>query len=48
MEAIILSGGSNDYKIPHMSKGKLERRGELPLSILVSEELGNKILGVNI
>jgi hypothetical protein len=42
-DACILCDGSNNYKIPHMSKGELERKGEIPLSILVSEELGNKI-----
>lgn len=30
MNEIIKIGGDNDYKIPHMNKARLERRGELP------------------
>ena len=36
MEAVILCNGSNSYKLPHISKEALERRGELPISITVS------------
>ena len=43
METIILKDGGNEYKLPHMSKEKLERNGELPVSILVSDELLQKL-----
>ena len=43
METIILRDGGNDYKIPHMSKERLERNGELPVSIVVSDELFAKL-----
>ena len=43
METIILRNGGNDYKIPHMSKQRLERNGELPVSIVVSDELFAKL-----
>ena len=39
MEMCILHKGNNDYKRPHISKEKLERTGELPCSILVSDEM---------
>ena len=43
MEACILHDGKNDYKLPHMSKRKLENLQQLPTSIKVSETLENKI-----
>eukprot|EP00591_Stephanopyxis_turris_P007409 CAMPEP_0195509324 /NCGR_PEP_ID=MMETSP0794_2-20130614/2284_1 /TAXON_ID=515487 /ORGANISM="Stephanopyxis turris, Strain CCMP 815" /LENGTH=235 /DNA_ID=CAMNT_0040636505 /DNA_START=249 /DNA_END=957 /DNA_ORIENTATION=+ len=43
MEQVILSEGRNNFKIPHMSKQALERSGQLPMSILVSEQLREKI-----
>ena len=43
MEVCILHNGRNDYKLPHMSKCKLENLGQLPMSIKVSEALENKI-----
>lgn len=43
MEAIILHDGRNDFKIPHMSKAKLERLGQLPRSILISDSIKQKI-----
>ena len=39
MEAVILCNGSNNYKLPHISKEALERRGQLPVSITVSSPL---------
>jgi hypothetical protein len=39
MEQCILHHGNNDFKIPHMSKQKLEREGRLPLSISCSSML---------
>ena len=42
METIILKDGGNDYKIPHMSKEKLEQK-ELRVLILVSNELLQKL-----
>ena len=43
METIILKDGGNEYKLPHMSKEKLEQNGELPVLILVSDELLQKL-----
>ena len=43
MEVCILHDGRNDFKLPHMSKRKLENLGQLPMSIKVSEALENKI-----
>ena len=39
----ILHDGRNDYKLPHMSKRKLENLEQLPMSIIISEALENKI-----
>ena len=39
MEAVILCDGSKSYKLPHISKEDLERRGQLPVSITVSSPL---------
>ena len=36
---IIKAGGGNDYKIPHMNKQGLERRGELPHVLPVADNL---------
>ena len=38
--SIIESYGGNDYKLTHMNKEKLEREGQLPTSIIVSEWSG--------
>ena len=43
MECCILCDGDNKYKIPHISKQKLERAGQLPVSIVVSHELKQKL-----
>mmetsp|Transcript_19480 Transcript_19480/g.28658 ORF Transcript_19480/g.28658 Transcript_19480/m.28658 type:complete len:180 (-) Transcript_19480:8-547(-) len=43
MEVCILHDGRNDYKLPHMSKHKLENLGQLPMSIKVGQALENKI-----
>mmetsp|Transcript_14806 Transcript_14806/g.21169 ORF Transcript_14806/g.21169 Transcript_14806/m.21169 type:complete len:280 (-) Transcript_14806:44-883(-) len=43
MEVCILHDGRNDYKLPYMSKRKLEKLGQLPMSIKVSKALENKI-----
>ena len=39
MECCLLHAGNNNYKLPHILKQKLERNGELPVSIVVSDEL---------
>lgn len=33
MKEIMKVHGSNKFKTPHMSKGRLERQGQLPLQI---------------
>ena len=38
MNCVLKCNGGNDYKIPHMSKDKLERMGELPRTILAYNE----------
>lgn len=43
LESIILCGGGNDYKLPHMNKDRLARQGQLPVSIQVTDELRQKI-----
>ena len=47
MESIILNDGSNSYKLPHLRKDALQRQGQLPLSIAVTEELKAKIDSIN-
>ena len=42
MEYIILCDGDNDYKMPHMSKEKLERSGQFPMSIKILEKVKAK------
>ena len=42
-ELIILNDGTNKFKLPHMRKEALARRGQLPLSWPVSDELKQKI-----
>jgi len=37
LDEILLNDGGNDYDIPHINKGGLERMGQLPESILVSD-----------
>jgi hypothetical protein len=44
MEEVILHDGSNNYKIRHMSKQRLEREGRLPLSINCSQEVLDKMI----
>jgi hypothetical protein len=34
---IIRSFGDNKYKVPHMNKERLERLGELPITIMVEQ-----------
>jgi hypothetical protein len=43
LEQIILCGGGNNYKLPHMGKERLLRQGQLPVSIGVSDELHARI-----
>ena len=43
MELVILNDGRNDYKLPHLRKAALERQGQLPVSISVTDELKQKI-----
>ena len=43
MECIVLCDGNNDYKMPHISKGKLERSGQLPMSIKILDEVKAKL-----
>jgi hypothetical protein len=38
MNEIIDSGGSNDYKLPHLNKDRLEREGELPEVLQVTAD----------
>ena len=38
LQEVLLSGGDNDYKIPHMHKKKLERAGTLPWQVGRREE----------
>lgn len=46
LECIILNEGDNRYKLPHMAKDRLARRGLLPMSIEVTDELRAKILAM--
>ena len=43
MEQIILADGGNNYRLQHLSKARLERKGKLPTSILISEDLKRKL-----
>ena len=43
VECIILCDGNNNYKTPHMSKEKLERTGQLPMSIKILDEVKAKV-----
>ena len=43
MECIILCDGNNDYKMPHISEEKLERTGQLPMSIKILDEIKAKL-----
>ena len=47
MELVILNDGNNHYKLPHMSKRKLENDFELPMSISFSDELESKIKSIS-
>ena len=38
LNEIIKSHGSNQYKIPHMNKEKMEKENRLPLALEVSPE----------
>jgi transposase-like protein len=48
MDQVILHDGSNNYRIPHMNKEKLQREGRLPVSISCSEALVTKLTNENI
>ena len=37
LNQIIECNGNNDYKLPHMAKEKLERAGNLPVTIPVTD-----------
>ena len=39
MKETLIVKGNNNYHIPHMGKKSLERRGELPTSIVISPQL---------
>lgn len=43
LEVMEIDGG-NGYKIPHMNKDRLEMDGMLPTSLIVNEELYQKVL----
>ncbi|KAG7346706.1 hypothetical protein IV203_005775 [Nitzschia inconspicua] len=43
LESIILCGGGNNYKMPHVHKDQLARQGQLPVSIEVTDELRQRI-----
>ena len=43
MEAIILCNGDNNFKVPHICKRKLERTGQLPVSIKVLDSVKEKL-----
>ena len=43
MEQIILADGCNNYRLQHLSKAQLERKGKLPISSLISEDLKRKL-----
>ena len=47
MELVILHDGNNNYKLPHISKRKLENEYNLPISISVSDELESKIKSIS-
>lgn len=38
MESIVLKEGNNNYKIPHIGKASLDRDGQLPDQLCLSEE----------
>ncbi|CAN0225098.1 unnamed protein product, partial [Pylaiella littoralis] len=38
LEQIMLAGGENDYKLPHVRKGRLENAGTLPWQLECKEE----------
>ena len=43
MEQVILADGDNTYKLQHLSKSRLEKKGPLPTSIMISEDLKRKL-----
>ena len=43
MECIILCDDNNDYKMPHISKEKLERSGQLCMSIKILDKVKAKL-----
>ena len=43
MNNVLESYGRNDYKLPDMSKRKLENLAQLPMSIKISKAFENKI-----
>jgi hypothetical protein len=46
MEQIILADGGNNYRLQHLSKVQLERKGIHPSSIQISEKLKNKLTSI--
>ena len=44
MECIILCDSNNDYEMSHISKEKLKRSGQLPMSIEILDEIKAKLL----
>ena len=46
MEQIILADGGKNYRLQHLSKVQLERKGILPNSIKVSEKLKIKLTSI--
>ena len=43
MESCILSDGNNNFKTPHCNKRRLENSGQLPISLVLSPELEEKL-----
>ena len=43
MEQTIINNGSNNYRIQHINKRKLERENRLPVSIVASDEVMAKL-----
>jgi hypothetical protein len=41
LEAIIMNDGGNKYRLPHMIKDELLRRGQLPVPVSVSDDLSD-------
>ena len=43
LNRIIETGGNNDYDIPHMKKSSMERAGQLPASIEISNDARSRL-----